>query len=345
MRLRFIILAFLLAGCARQVEPIVTEMSDPTATSIPTSSPTPTSIPALNPTPIGGGSGQILFTRTSRVDISSYATFENIILHDLTDSTDTSLTRSSDSRVDYFFPACSPSADSVAYTRVQDLKSEIFIMSIQGDSIKKLSSIPLLPSLFHADEYLFDEYPSWAPDGLSIAFSSNRHVMTPVSADREIFTISLIDYEVSQLTDANGSHQHPSWSPDGESIAYMSDADGDWDIYVMAQDGSNQRRITNNNALDRFPAWSPDGRYIAFHSDRDGNLELYITTPDGSEQFRLTRNPALDVTPSWSPDSNWLAFQSDRHGNDQLYMINIHTLETHRLTDNTDDDSVASWCP
>ena len=64
-------------------------------------------------------------------------------------------------------------------------------------------------------------------------------------------------------------------------IAFSSNRDGPahaihgWptsDIYVMAADGKNQRRLTNNPASDHSPSWSPDGKRIAFVSERDGHV-------------------------------------------------------------------------
>ena len=43
-----------------------------------------------------------------------------------------------------------------------------------------------------------------------------------------------------------------------DRIAFDSDRDGNFDVYVMDADGSNQTRLTNNPAQDRVPAWSPD---------------------------------------------------------------------------------------
>ena len=84
-------------------------------------------------------------------------------------------------------------------------------------------------------------------------------------------------------------------------IAFLSDRDGNWEIYVMNDDGSGQRRLTNNTDTDVSPSWSPDGKKIAFASDRDGNREIYVMNADGSGQTRLTNNTDTDVSPSWSP--------------------------------------------
>jgi TolB protein len=53
-------------------------------------------------------------------------------------------------------------------------------------------------------------------------------------------------------------------------IAFMSDRDGNFEIYVMEPDGSNQLNLTNHPASDSSPSWSPNGRELAFVSDRTG---------------------------------------------------------------------------
>jgi TolB protein len=81
----------------------------------------------------------------------------------------------------------------------------------------------------------------------------------------------------------------------------MSDRDGDYEIYLMNADGSNQTRLTNNPASDGWPCFSPDGTKIAFESLRDGDPEIYVMNADGSNQTRITNNPAYDGHPSWGP--------------------------------------------
>jgi Tol biopolymer transport system component len=54
----------------------------------------------------------------------------------------------------------------------------------------------------------------------------------------------------------------PAWSPDGTLIAFHSDRDGNFEIYVMNADGTNQRRLTHDPPL----ASTPHGRPTASNS-------------------------------------------------------------------------------
>ena len=88
---------------------------------------------------------------------------------------------------------------------------------------------------------------------------------------------------------------------DGTKIAFTSNRDGNYEIYVMDPDGTNQARLTDNSHDDYSPSWSPDGTKIAFQSNRDGNYEIYVMNADGSNQTRLTDNSKNDRSPSWGP--------------------------------------------
>ena len=59
--------------------------------------------------------------------------------------------------------------------------------------------------------------------------------------------------------------------PDGR-IVYTSLASGNVDIWIMNQDGKEQKQLTTDPNLDWAPAVTPDGRYIVFGSDRAGFL-------------------------------------------------------------------------
>lgn len=65
------------------------------------------------------------------------------------------------------------------------------------------------------------------------------------------------------------------YSPAGDRIAFSSNADGNFEIYLMNRDGDGMVRITRDAADDKNPRWSPDGRSIVFESNRNGEFSIY----------------------------------------------------------------------
>jgi hypothetical protein len=82
-------------------------------------------------------------------------------------------------------------------------------------------------------------------------------------------------------------------------IAFMSSRDGDFEVFVMGVNGSNQTSRTNNEVLDEAPVFSPEGKGIAFHSQRVENLEVFAINANGSGIKNLTRRPARDGIVDW----------------------------------------------
>ncbi len=73
------------------------------------------------------------------------------------------------------------------------------------------------------------------------------------------------------------------YSPDGSKIAFISNADGDFDVYVMNANGTSLRKVTENEANDTNVEWAPNGSRLLFSSDRSGTWELYTMRTDGSD--------------------------------------------------------------
>jgi Tol biopolymer transport system component len=60
----------------------------------------------------------------------------------------------------------------------------------------------------------------------------------------------------NRLTFNSPSDYGAVFSPDGSKISFTSNRDGNFAIYTMNADGTQQTRLTNNLALDALPSWT-----------------------------------------------------------------------------------------
>jgi len=128
-------------------------------------------------------------------------------------------------------------------------------------------------------------------------------------------------------------------------IAFASYRTGNYEIFTMNADGSNQTNVSNNGADDYEPAWSPDGSKIAFTSNRNSNRDIYVMNADGSNQQRLTTDANNDYVSSWSPDGTKIVFYSDRTGGGDIYVMNAAGSNQTRLTTSTAQDFAPKFSP
>jgi Tol biopolymer transport system component len=115
----------------------------------------------------------------------------------------------------------------------------------------------------------------------------------------------------TSLKGSGSSDFFPIWSPDGARILFVSNAFGDFDLWILGADGENLVQVTKNAGYDVEPDWIPGGPYIVFASIRgeDADFELYImradcASPDeGCEDdlVQLTDNDVDDINPAWAP--------------------------------------------
>jgi TolB protein len=153
---------------------------------------------------------------------------------------------------------------------------------------------------------------------------------------------------------------HPAPSPDGRFIAFTgvprgAEQDGNYDVYVVARDGTGLRRVTNDPSYEGQPAWSPDGTRLAFVSDRAGHADVHTMAPDGSDVRRLTEARAMSppagsgiaaVAPAWSPDGSQLAYTVTAEGRSTIWVMRADGTGKRALgVAEGSDDHDPSWTP
>jgi Tol biopolymer transport system component len=100
-------------------------------------------------------------------------------------------------------------------------------------------------------------------------------------------------------------------------IAFESAVTGDFEIFVMAANGSGQTNVSNSSAsAEGDPAWSPNGAKIAFTSSGEGHVNVWVMNANGSGKVNLTPGPQTSGEgnsgdhPTWSPDGSRIAYSN-----------------------------------
>ncbi len=86
------------------------------------------------------------------------------------------------------------------------------------------------------------------------------------------------------------------------------------DLWVVARDGGDARRLTTAIGAEVNPRLSPDGKTVAFTGQYDGNMDVFIVPIEGGQPQRLTWHPGPDMVTGWTPDGKNVIFTSTREG-------------------------------
>jgi TolB protein len=128
-------------------------------------------------------------------------------------------------------------------------------------------------------------------------------------------------------------------------IAFLSRQNGNKELFVMDQDGSNVRQLTSDRSIILSPTWSPDSQEIAVTSYRDHNPDLVALGLNGKGRRLLSQYPGLNSAAAWSPDSSRIALTLSKDGNPEIYTMSRSGTDLRRLTNHPAIDTSPSWSP
>ena len=155
------------------------------------------------------------------------------------------------------------------------------------------------------------DFPSWSPDGGSVAYHSTA------DGSFDIWTLELESGTTRNWTaDSPAADRFPSWSPDGSRIAFHSNRDGGGYFVASLSDASIERVGDAPSDEPRMfhgvPQWSPDGSELAWLV-MDESVEtpsVVIHAVDGTSMRRLsvpgTTQARFDL--AWSPTGRYFAY-------------------------------------
>ncbi|PYK87203.1 MAG: protease [Verrucomicrobia bacterium] len=169
------------------------------------------------------------------------------------------------------------------------------------------------------------ESVSLAPDG----------ERTIVVARGDLFSVPARNGTPRNLTKTSNAHERDAvWSPDGKWIAYNSDATGENELYVRAQDDKGQPQQITSGADTYYyqPIWSPDSKKLLW-SDRLQRLRYVDVGTKVVTQIDQDKYGEIEVY-NWSPDSQWITWgRPEENGLPRVYLYSLASKQQTAITD------------
>lgn len=179
----------------------------------------------------------------------------------------------------------SPDGKTLAFCSDPSGNMDLYTIPAAGGEAKQIT--------FHtADDVLGD----WSSDGKSLIFYSARDSRVAV-----LYSVSVHDGRIRELTRDDFSLSSPAASPDDRWVAYARGR-GDWgrkgyrgsantDLWLLdtQKQGSPPRRLTTFAGNDMWPMFGPDGKTLYYTSDMDGTGNVWKMAVSGGKPAQVTR--------------------------------------------------------
>jgi len=176
-----------------------------------------------------------------------------------------------------------------------------------------------------------------------------------------VFSVLSDGTDLQQLTTGTGNQLCASYSADRSLIDYCGDGSGNFEIWTMKADGTQQSQRTHLEGRALWPDSSHDGSKIAFSwvEGADANSEIYVVEAStGDDLVALTSCAGLasdcsNDYPAWSPDDQHIVYihsdNMDSSGNpvnSQVWVMNADGSNQHALTaGGPNKNQVPNWSP
>jgi eukaryotic-like serine/threonine-protein kinase len=177
-----------------------------------------------------------------------------------------------------------------------------------------------------SSRFTFDQsaewQPIWSPDGMRVAYSSDKQG----SGDLSVKNSDGTESEQIVLKPLSTNTGVLDWSPDGRYIMYSTaNENSSMGLWYVPLEGKHEPfRFVDTKFTEDFARFSPDGHWVVYQSDESGKTEIYVRPfPAGSGKWQISGNGGAN--PIWSGDGKEIYYNS---GAGTVMMVDVKTAGT-----------------
>mgnify|MGYP002276939710 CR=1 FL=1 len=206
------------------------------------------------------------------------------------------------------YPTWSPDGSKIAFLTFRRGNLDIFTMDASGGNESLLF-----------DSGGHDADIHWMGDSIVFTANSSIWIMDEDGSNAVKVTSPPRAGEWGNANLPFGDYD-PMLSSDASLIAFErleddSSPHGNYNIFVIGVDGTNETRLTTSNYSQGFPTWSHDDSQLAFLVSAIGETgvyDLYLMNANGSDAHSITPKYFPDgflcYAPTFSPDDRTIYF-------------------------------------
>jgi uncharacterized protein YjdB len=186
----------------------------------------------------------------------------------------------------------SPDRTRIAYSSTRGGSPDVYVADADGRNPRRITTDPGS-----------EGEPVWSPDGTRLIYTA-----IPQGGTSQIMSVRIDGTDPRPLASSAGGNSAPDVSPDGRRVAFVSTRDGNPEIYEVAAEGGEARRLTKTGDREGNPRFLPNGDLL-YVLDKGGKARL-MRLASGSTAAPL---PVLEIDQpvvalDVSPDGERIAY-------------------------------------
>jgi TolB protein len=214
----------------------------------------------------------------------------------------------------------------IAYVSFENGRSEVFVW--HPYTRRKIEKLPRFDGIASA--------PSWHPDGKSLVLTLSK------DGNKDIYSYTLADKKLTQLTHNPSIDTEASYSPDGTQLAFTSNRSGQVQIYIKNLSTGKINRATFEGRYNAKAVFSPDGKSLAMVHRVDNDYRIAMLDIKTKDLSVMTNNE-LDESPYFSPNGDMIIFATNRNNKNLLSVVSVEGNRSYELSSQTGEVREPNW--